>query len=314
MERTMVGRGSETTIHAAGIRYGLWSDQALGRSGLRRGGCRSLDGAVQFGLCPGVLAEVGRAAGLNPEGARLLRFGENAIFRLAGDSSPVVRIARDLSRLPVARREVCVSRWLAGSGVPTVRVDERFPDQPLVVGGHPVTFWQAVDDGPVRPTLSDLARLLRQLHALETSPCTLPAFDPLVTVWPRLHGGLDLPAADLTFLNDRCHEVAEAVGKLEPVLPLGPIHGDAHTGNLLGGAGTAVLSDFEVFAIGMREWDLIPTAVGQARLGIPAAQLEEFAAGYGFDVRTWVGFPVLRAARELGMTTWWRKTWARAAR
>ena len=242
---------------------------------------------------------------LDPSDAQLLRFGENASYRLARtNGTVVVRISRDLTRLPVARRELCVSRWLAESGVPTVRVDERFEGQPVVIEGHPVTLWQAIDYGPVRPGLADLAELLRRLHKLDSTPCRLPLFDPLSTVWPRLRAGLDISQADMAFLWDRCGEVAASLANLEPLRPVGPIHGDAHLGNLLGGAGAAALSDFEVFGIGMREWDLIPTAVGQARLGIPAVRLEEFATVYGFDVRTWEGYPVLRAARELGMTTW----------
>lgn len=252
-----------------------------------------------------LLIEVCRQKNLDAGGARLLRFGENATFRLAGTgSSVVVRIARDLTRLPVAHRELCVSRWLAAAGVPAVQVDEGFASQPLVIDGHPVTFWQAVNEVPVRPGLADLAKLLRQVHALDRSPCRLPVFDPLATVWPRLRNGLDLPGSDLAFLWDRCLEVAEAVAALEPALPVGPIHGDAHTGNLLAGAGAALLNDFEVFSIGMREWDLVPAAVGQLRLGIPATDMDEFASVYGFDVRTWEGFAALRQARELGMITW----------
>ena len=36
----------------------------------------------------------------------------------------------------------------------------------------------------------------------------------------------------------------------------------------------------------------------------PEEQYQEFAAVYGFDVRTWAGYPVLREIRELTMTTW----------
>lgn len=58
-----------------------------------------------------------RAAGLDGRGAELIRFGENALFRLA--SAPVVvRVARGEEWLPKARIEVAVSRWLAGEGFP----------------------------------------------------------------------------------------------------------------------------------------------------------------------------------------------------
>ncbi len=252
-----------------------------------------------------VLEEVCRATGVDAAGARLLRLGENAIFRLSeAAGSVVVRIARDVSRLPVARRELCVSRWLNEAGVAATQVVDEVPDQPWMVAGHPVTFWRAVEDGPRRPTVVDLARLLRQVHALGESPCELPAFDPLSTVRSRLEHGLDLPDADQDFLAARCKEVAEALMEITPVLPPGPIHGDAHTGNLLGTAGAAVLIDFETFAVGPREWDLVPVTVGHARFGLSGADLDEFVAVYGFDVRDWAGYPVLREARELGMTTW----------
>ena len=84
----------------------------------------------------------------------------------------------------------------------------------------------------------------------------------------------------------------------------GPIHGDAHTRNLLTDRGEVVLSDFESAAIGPREWDLLPTAIAVERYGLAEERYEEFAVVYGFDVRGWPGYPVLREIRELTMTTW----------
>jgi hypothetical protein len=40
------------------------------------------------------------------------------------------------------------------------------------------------------------------------------------------------------------------------------------------------------------------------RYGLPEQRYQEFAAAYGFDVRGWAGYPVLREVRELTMTTW----------
>lgn len=252
-----------------------------------------------------VLDRVCQEIGANPAGAKLLRFGENAIFRLSGPfSSTIVRIARDMTRLPVARRELCGSRWLNDAQVPATQVLEQVDDQPRVIDGHPVTFWWAVEGNGQPPTVADLGCLLRKLHALSDSPCHLPELDPLSTVRSRLAHGLELAPADLDFLAARCEQVQQEYCRVEPVLPLGPIYGDAHTGNLLGKAGEAVLIDLETFAFGPREWDLIPVTVGHARLGISKAQLDGFNAVYGFDVRYWSGYSVLRQARELGMVTW----------
>jgi thiamine kinase-like enzyme len=91
---------------------------------------------------------------------------------------------------------------------------------------------------------------------------------------------------------------------LKFALPPGPIHGDAHTRNLLTDHGRVVLIDFEAAAIGPREWDLLPTSIAVPRYGLPEKRYQEFAAAYGFDVRSWPGYPVLREIRELTMTTW----------
>jgi hypothetical protein len=65
-----------------------------------------------------------------------------------------------------------------------------------------------------------------------------------------------------------------------------------------------VLLDFEAVAVGPREWDLMPTAVARERFRLSEEHYREFADAYGFDVRTWAGYPVLREIRELTMTTW----------
>ena len=56
------------------------------------------------------------AAGLDPAGARMLRLGEHAMFRLA--APVVVRIARSAVFEPDARKEVSVARWLQSCQVP----------------------------------------------------------------------------------------------------------------------------------------------------------------------------------------------------
>ncbi|HET9894110.1 MAG TPA: hypothetical protein VFQ44_04195 [Streptosporangiaceae bacterium] len=53
---------------------------------------------------------------------------------------------------------------------------------------------------------------------------------------------------------------------LDFALRPGPIHGDAHTGNLLADHGQVVLLDVEAVAFGPREWALIPTSIAYERL------------------------------------------------
>jgi len=66
----------------------------------------------------------------------------------------------------------------------------------------------------------------------------------------------------------------------------------------------AILGEIAAFAVGPREWDLLPTSIAVPRYGLPEQEYQEFAAAYGFDVRSWPGYPVLREIREMTMTTW----------
>ncbi len=248
------------------------------------------------------LREACARAGFTSDGAELLRIGENAIYQLAA-APVVVRIARSADRLPRVERELCVARWLAAAGVPAIRVYEEI-DQPLLVDGHPVSFWHTVTGGEPAPTHVDLARLLASFHALGDSPCDLASFDPLRTSESRLAEADGIAPGDRDFLRARCADLNKQLRHLEFALPRGPIHGDAHTRNLLTDRGRVVLLDFEAAAIGPREWDLLPTSIAQERYGLAEEQYREFASAYGFDVRTWLGYPVLREVRELTMTTW----------
>lgn len=58
---------------------------------------------------------------------------------------------------------------------------------------------------------------------------------PAVLVCRRgdLLWAFELLAADRDFLHARCQELDEQFPALTYALPRGPIHGDAHTGNLL---------------------------------------------------------------------------------
>jgi aminoglycoside phosphotransferase (APT) family kinase protein len=244
------------------------------------------------------------AAGLDAKGARLIRLGENALFHLPGPNV-VVQVARSMAYWEDVGREVAVARWLADQGFPAVRTFAGVT-QPAEAAGRPVTFWEFIEGrNGNRGDITALARLLSRLHQLPSPEgFTLPADDPLGRV-PRRLESATMTGPDKDFLSSRLETLQAALPRLQYPLPKGPVHGDAHVQNLMITADGPVLIDFERFAWGHPEWDLSMTATDYQTAGWwTPAEYASFVRAYGFDVTSWDGYPALRAAHELKMTSW----------
>jgi Ser/Thr protein kinase RdoA (MazF antagonist) len=241
-------------------------------------------------------------AELDASGARLVRLGENAVFRLA--TRPViVRVARTAAYLPEVQRGMDVARWLHGAGFPAVRLVDDI-EQPSIADGRVVTFWEMLSDEYA--TVADLAVLLLQLHAMAPPPSlSLPTLLPLERTRRRVEAG-PLATVDKKFLIDRVEELSSRWNAVEFELPSGVIHGDASVGNVIRAQdGRPVLIDLDGFSTGPREWDLMLTALYYERLGWHTREeYQGFAERYGFDVTAWRGYGTLRSIRELIMVGW----------
>jgi len=244
-------------------------------------------------------------AGLDAEGAELMRLGSNAVYRLAA-LPVVVRISRRHVGTQQARRAVAVARWLASVDYPAVRATP--VEQPVIVDGHAVTFWEALsDDGDEYASVSEIADILAKLHALEPPPdLELPAHAPFGNARHRIESSTGISDEDRRFLAARLVELEQSYAALRFVLPQGVIHGDAGVGNVLRDRyGVAKLIDLDGFAIGPREWDLALTAIYFDSFGWHTREeYETFAKVYGFDIMQWPGYPVMRDVREFLMVTW----------
>ncbi|WP_414936504.1 phosphotransferase enzyme family protein [Amycolatopsis sp. cmx-11-51] len=236
-----------------------------------------------------------------------LRFGENAIYSLAGNSL-VGRVGRSI---PAAIKEVQVATWLNDHGFPAARLATGTDHQPVVEDGLPVTFWEFIPEHGEKPTAAEFGKMLHDLHALPDPSFDLPEFSPMSKFEARIsHLDGRLPESDLAFLRSRYEEVSEEFEALEFELPPGPIHGDAHPGNVMRSTdGNLYLIDFEDFAYGPREWDAAVLSVRHEAFGWASdAEYRSYAEAYGFDPIDWPGFSVIRAARELNMTMWLAQT------
>jgi aminoglycoside phosphotransferase (APT) family kinase protein len=251
-----------------------------------------------------LLQEACAVAGLSARGARLLRLGSNAVYRLA--APVVVRIARPDADSESARRTVAVARWLQSAAYPAVRATD--VDQPVITGGHAVTFWEAIPgDGGEYATIAEVAGVIGRLHKLSAPDnLHLPELAPFENAGSRISGSEWLSPGDRDYMTSELARLQGEYARLDFVLPQGVIHGDANIGNVLHDEhGKPVVIDLDGFAVGPREWDLIQTALYYDHYGWHTREeYETFTRVYGYDIMQWPGYPVLADAREFIQVTW----------
>ncbi|MFJ4078451.1 phosphotransferase enzyme family protein [Streptomyces iakyrus] len=250
-----------------------------------------------------ILRKACEVADVDPDRIEMLRFGDHAVFRVDG-GRVVSRVGRSPERLTSVRREVAVAEWLATEGYPAARLVTA-AKQPIVIQGHPVTFWKGLAEGDTYASTGEMGVLLRRLHDLKPPPFSLPSLQPFDRVGRRLQRAA-IPDTTRAFLGSMADDLAAKYGRLRFVLPAGHLHGDFNVGNVLRDeVGNANVIDLDGFVTGPREWDLIQTAMYYDSFGWHTeAEYADFVAGYGFDVREWPGYTVLRSIRELLMVTW----------
>ncbi|MGP4112297.1 phosphotransferase family protein [Streptomyces sp. 4N509B] len=240
-------------------------------------------------------------AGLDPEGAVLLRGQTNAVLRLA-HHPVVVKIARNGTDPAEVHRTVTLVRWLMDLGFPTVPLHQ--PDlQPLVVDGHAITLWDHLPQPDRPPPAEALARPLHTLHNLPAPPIPLPSLDPCAAIRSSLATTSILNAATLAFLHEQVDHLEHALTGITYERAPAIVQGDPQHRNALHAADGAVLCDWDSVALGQPEWDLVTIEIHCRRFGHGEAHHRRFAKAYGRDITTWPGYPTLRDLRELRMIT-----------
>jgi hypothetical protein len=244
--------------------------------------------------------------GLRSDLAELIRLGSNAVFRINRDT--IARVAPSLALRNNVRKQVAVARWLESIGYPATRAKDIA--QPVEAEGRIVTFWESVAHDTVYGPISEVAALIRRLHAL-TPPASvvLPSIHPFGAQSDPLPDLAGLPVVDADYMRSRIEWARSAFATLPYALPAGVIHGDANVGNVLvDTSGKAVLIDLDSFSTGPREWDLIQTALFYDRLGWHTREeYETFVEVYGYDIMQWEGYETLADMREIAMTSWLSK-------
>lgn len=264
-------------------------------------GADQVEGRLTRPKLDAILVALGERTGLDTAGSELIKFTNNAVFRLR-HAPVVVRIAGSATMRKRAAKVVRMARWLADHNVPAVQLLPHFA-QPIDVDGHLATLWVEVPLAGRDLTGADLGILLRRLHSITDSPPNLPRWNTLESIRSRLAEAEGLHARDHDFLAATADELEDALGKVTYHLATGVIHGDATVANLISGPGGPVICDFDSSSTGPREWDLTPVATGQFRFANSKNNHAVLAEAYGFDITRWEGFPILRRLRELQLVT-----------
>jgi hypothetical protein len=244
---------------------------------------------------------VAAAHGLRPAEPLVLAQGSNVLVHLA--PAPVVArvptttIAAFRPDTAWLAREVAVAGHLARRGAPVVGPSAEVDPGPHVHDGLPVTFWAHVPRAAVPLDAKAAGRGLRECHeALVDFPGDLPEhaiFHEARAVLARLAADGALAPADARLAERVGAGIAARIAALD--VPVQPLHGDAHLGNVIQSAGGPLWNDFEDAHRGPRAWDLACLHAG--RQG-PA--IAEAAAGYGdqgdaavldlmIEARTYIG-------------------------
>lgn len=265
--------------------------------------------------------------GLPASKAVLIKYTMNAVYKI-GDY--VIRLNHGEHARLRAQITTTAATALTTRSVPVIELATDIANQPVCAGDWVATIWKFVRTVDDTPLPVDLAAPLRAFHTIDDLGIDLPAWDPIakfrrrignaaaktgepaeeVDQWARSE--LGMPATRLIdTLNQWCNDLATELDTLTCHLPHGPIHGDAHTGNLLlrqrprrpGPDPTALICDPDGICNGPREWDLVPTAHGTTRFGRSRAEYDDFATAYGFDLLTSPGWPTVSRLREVQVVT-----------
>jgi Ser/Thr protein kinase RdoA (MazF antagonist) len=248
---------------------------------------------------------VGRAQGLTVTDPQVVRDVSNVLVHLR----PAPIVARVATATALARpdgafawlaREVELARYLDVAGAPVVAPVQDVDPGPHRRDGFAVTLWPRVEHDPTAVLGGEaLGASLRELHeALAGFDGQLPALD---AVLDEVVAILDrLAHDDVATLRAALARLRPAV--TDPALPVQPLHGDAHAGNLLLTQTGPRWTDFEDTCSGPLLWDLACLVASARTLGPPSARDELALRSYG-EVEEQVLAPFVEA-RALQVTAW----------
>ena len=205
-----------------------------------------------------VATEIAVSHGIVPDRCEILQNGSTLVLRLT--ETLVARVVQDLDGPRQGTdwfaRENAVAQHLASKGAPVIPMHPDIPPGPHEKDGYPANFWQYVTRIDAEPEPQAIGRALYQCHqVLRAFPEPLPDLAILtesVDLLDSLRQRGLFPEEKLKLLEER---LRSSIAGLKD-FPRQPLHGDAHTGNLMNTTQGLLWTDWEDTFAGPVEWDL----------------------------------------------------------
>ena len=202
--------------------------------------------------------ETAIAHGLVPDRCEVLQNGSTLVLRLT--ETLVARVVQDLDGPRQGTdwfaRENAVAQHLASNGAPVIPMHPEIPPGPHEHSGYPINFWQFVTRTHAEPAPEAIGRAMFRCHEVLrgfTEPLPeLAILTESVDLLATLEQRQLFPTATLELLRERLVSSLEGLKGLVNQ----PLHGDAHTGNLMNTTQGLLWTDWEDTFSGPVEWDL----------------------------------------------------------
>lgn len=237
---------------------------------------------------------------------KLVRFGENAIFKLL-EKPLSVRVYRSPDKLNTAIKCSAVGSILQEVNFPSVY--PALNGEVFIESGHPVSFWKWEKEDAGRDfEWTEFGNLVGKFHeVLNDAPITFPEFKPL----EKIRNRLDTLAVQNVLNREEVEVLEDAYRNCESLKIINvlrdsesTIHADAHRGNTLRTNRGLLLLDFDNVCKGPAVWDAISTTIATRRFGVPVKYYKDFLLGLkvnDFDEKLLNEAVLLK---ELSMTSW----------
>ncbi len=250
--------------------------------------------------------------GISVNELEIIRIGQNLMLDIPTCES-VLRVYRNVGNPAAkAQMEVEFAETIAKLGIPSIQPSYKFNSAILKAGDYTSTVWKRLEKDTERVNAQQFGKLLHDIHLkLRGEPpelLKLERIDPLAKIRSRLNRLSHDKILDdkknellLSYLS-RCEVIWS---NFQSELPNQPIHGDAHTGNVILSNGIAHICDFDCCCIGPIEWDLVPIHIIARRFRNQQPDiLNEFKKEYKISPAMEINIQKLLPLRELSMVSW----------